>query len=225
MGETLTTVFERFTERARHVIVVAQEEARALHHNYIGTEHLLLGLLHDRETAAGHALAALGIRYEEAHERVAQICKPSEELSSGQIPFTPRGKKVLELALREALALQHNYIGVEHVLLGLVREGEGVANRVLLELGATPERLREEVLRRLPDSGDRPGRGTTSSGVTVSLSSTPEMRAGDLAVMVAPDPELRQFLLTAAGRALADQRTEFNLADLLAAAGVKPDDP
>ena len=205
-------MFERFTERARQVVVLAQEEARSLFHNYIGTEHILLGLLHDRETAAGHALAALGVTYEQAYARVGQICKPGEELTSGQIPFTPRAKKVLELALREALALSHNYIGTEHVLLGLVRESEGVAVRVLRDFGTTPEQVREEVQRRLPESGDQPGRGTTASVVTVALdAAAPEPRVGDLMVTARPDGELRRLMLMAAGRALADQRTEFSV--------------
>ena len=216
-------MFERFTERARHVVVVAQEEARALHHNYIGTEHILLGLLHDHGTAAGEALAALGLTLDSVRDRVAQICQPSDELTAGQIPFTPRAKKVLELALREALALSHNYIGTEHVLLGLVREGEGVAMRVLLESDATPEKVRTEILRRLPESADKFVPETAPGGHAATVDMVQDLRVSHLTVTVTPDTELRRLLVAAAGRALTDERNEFGLADLLAAADLKPD--
>ena len=139
-------MFERFTERARHVVLFAQEEARAFRHNYIGTEHLLLGLLREEEGVAAQALESLDIRVDDVRMQVSQIVGIGEEATSGQIPFTPRAKKVLELALREALAIGQNYIGTEHILLGLVRENEGVAARIMLELGATSDRVREETL-------------------------------------------------------------------------------
>jgi ATP-dependent Clp protease ATP-binding subunit ClpA len=126
-------MFERFTTRARHSVVQAQEEARRLRHNYIGTEHLLLGLLGDPEGLAARALAGFGITLDGAREEVAAIVKPGDKAPSGHIPFTPRAKKTLELALREALQLHHNYIGTEHILLGVIREGDGVGARVLTQ--------------------------------------------------------------------------------------------
>jgi ATP-dependent Clp protease ATP-binding subunit ClpA len=149
-------VFERFTERARQVVVLAQDEARALEHNYIGTEHLLLGLLREDEGLAARILEALDITVEEVRAQVARIVGRGDALTMGQIPFTPRAKKVLELSLREALSLGHNYIGTEHVLLGLVREDEGVAARILLDFGADAEAIRNEVIRTLGGSGRAP---------------------------------------------------------------------
>src|SRR5881628_3881851 len=128
-----TSLFERFTERARQVVVLAQDEARALRHNYIGTEHFLLGLLREEEGLAARVLGFLGITLEEARTQVVRIVGQGEEAVTDQIPFTLRANKVLELALREALSLGHNYIGTEHILLGLVRENEGVAARILLD--------------------------------------------------------------------------------------------
>jgi len=142
-------VFERFTEPARQVVVGAQEEARALSHNYIGTEHILLGLLHERDGLAARALDALGITIEEVRAQVARIVGLGDEMTTGQIPFTPRAKKVLELSIREALALGHNYIGTEHVLLALARENEGVAVQILLDLDADAERIESEVIALL----------------------------------------------------------------------------
>jgi len=148
-------MFERFTERARQVVVLAQEEARALKHNYIGTEHLLLGLLREEEGVAARVLDGLEVSVEEVRAAVVRIVGSGEESPQGQIPFTPRAKKVLELALREALSLGHNYIGTEHILLGLVREDEGVAARILLDLDAEPEKIRGEVMRTLSSPGRR----------------------------------------------------------------------
>jgi len=148
-------MFERFTERARQVVVLAQEEARALKHNYIGTEHLLLGLLREEEGVAARVLDGLEVSVEEVRAAVVRIVGSGEESPQGQIPFTPRAKKVLELALREALSLGHNYIGTEHILLGLVREDEGVAARILLDLDAEPEKIRSEVMRALSGPGRR----------------------------------------------------------------------
>ncbi len=142
-------MFERFTERARQVIVLAQEEARNLRHNYIGTEHLLLGLLREADGVAARVLGSLDVTLEEVRGEVSRIVGEGDSESQGQIPFTPRAKKVLELALREALSLGHNYIGTEHVLLGLVRESEGVAARILGDLDVDPERVRQEVMRML----------------------------------------------------------------------------
>ena len=146
-------MFERFTERARQVVVYAQDEARALKHNYIGTEHLLLGLLREEEGPAARVLEGLDVTVEEARAQVVRIIGEGEETPGGLIPFTPRAKKVLELALREALVLGHDYIGPEHVLLGLVRVNEGVAARILLDFDADADKVRAEVLRAL---GARP---------------------------------------------------------------------
>jgi ATP-dependent Clp protease ATP-binding subunit ClpC len=142
-------LFERFTERARQVVVLAQDEARALKHNYIGTEHILLGLLREEEGLAARVLESLDITVEEVRAQIARIVGQGDEVTTGQIPFTPRAKKVLELALREALSLGHNYIGTEHLLLGLVRENEGVAARILLDFDADAEKVRNEVIRML----------------------------------------------------------------------------
>src|ERR1700710_427268 len=152
-------MFERFTERARQVVVLAQDEARALKHNYIGTEHILLGLLREEEGLAARVLDGLDITVEEVRAQVARIVGQGDEVTTGQIPFTPRAKKVLELALREALSLGHNYIGTEHILLGLVRENEGVAARILLDFDADSEKIRNEVIRMLSGPGGRRGQG------------------------------------------------------------------
>src|SRR6202162_162059 len=142
-------MFERVTDRARRVVVLAQEEARMLNHNYIGTEHILLGLIHEGEGVAAKALESLGISLEAVRQQVEEIIGQGQQAPSGHIPFTPRAKKVLELSLREALQLGHNYIGTEHILLGLIREGEGVAAQVLVKLGADLSRVRQQVIQLL----------------------------------------------------------------------------
>ena len=142
-------MFERFTDRARRVVVFAQEEARSLKHNYIGTEHILLGLLREEEGVGARALESLDIHLDAVRARVAEIVGEGQVAPSAHIPFTPRAKKVLELSLREALQLGHNYIGTEHILLGLIREGEGVAAQVLEMLGADLEGVRGSVLELL----------------------------------------------------------------------------
>jgi len=165
-------MFERFTERARQVVVLAQEEARTLKHNYIGTEHILLGLLREEEGLAARVLESLDITVERVRAQVVRIVGSGEEVTSGQIPFTPRAKKVLELALREALSLGHNYIGTEHILLGLVRENEGVAARILLDFDADSEKIRNEVIRMLSGPGGRrQGAGAGAGGAAGSSSS------------------------------------------------------
>ncbi len=156
-------MFERFTEPARQVVVLAQEEARTLKHNYIGTEHILLGLLREEEGLAARVLESLDITVERVRGQVVRIVGSGEEVTSGQIPFTPRAKKVLELALREALSLGHNYIGTEHILLGLVRENEGVAARILLDFDADSEKIRGEVIRMLSGPSGRPPRVTVAA--------------------------------------------------------------
>jgi ATP-dependent Clp protease ATP-binding subunit ClpA len=143
-------MFERFTERARRVVVFAQDEARELNHNYIGTEHLLLGLMRDADSVAAQALRELDIGQDAVREQVTEIIGRGKRSPSGHIPFTPRAKKVLELSLREALQLNHNYIGTEHILLGLVREGEGVAAQVLVKLGGSLSRVRDKVIELAP---------------------------------------------------------------------------
>jgi ATP-dependent Clp protease ATP-binding subunit ClpC len=154
-------VFERFTERARQSVVFAQDEARRLRHNYLGTEHLLLGLLREEEGMAARILVSMGITVEEVRAQVARVIGEGEEVTPGQIPFTPRAKKVLELALQESIGLRHNYIGTEHILLGIGREGEGVAARVLVEFGADAEKVRDALLGVLPSlpSGHPPPPG------------------------------------------------------------------
>ena len=150
-------MFERFTERARQVVVLAQNEARALKHNYLGTEHILLGLLGEEEGLAARVLESLDITVEEVHAQIARVVGQGDEAVLGQIPFTPRAKKVLELSLAESLSLGHNYIGTEHLLLGVVRENDGVAARILYDLGADAEKIRTEVIRMLSGPGERLG--------------------------------------------------------------------
>jgi len=163
-------MFERFTDRARRVVVLAQEEARMLNHNYIGTEHILLGLIHEGEGVAAKALEALNISLEGVRAQVEEIIGQGQQAPSGHIPFTPRAKKVLELSLREALQLGHNYIGTEHILLGLIREGEGVAAQVLVKLGADLNRVRQQVIQLL--SGYQGKEAATSSGPAEGTPST-----------------------------------------------------
>jgi ATP-dependent Clp protease ATP-binding subunit ClpC len=162
-------MFERFTDRARRVVVLAQEEARGLNHNYIGTEHIHLGLIHEGEGVASKALESLGISLEAVREQVQEIIGQGQQAPTGHIPFTPRAKKVLELSLREALQLGHNYIGTEHILLGLIREGEGVAAQVLVKLGADLSRVRQQVIQLISGyqggkEGAAQGAGATQGG-------------------------------------------------------------
>jgi ATP-dependent Clp protease ATP-binding subunit ClpC len=145
-------LFERFTDRARYVVVLAQEEARMLDHIYIGTEHILLGLIHEGEGVAAKALESLDISLEEVRQQVEEIIGQGEAAPTGQIPFTPRAKKVLELSFREARQLGHDHIGTEHILLGLIREGDGVAAQILQKLGADLKRVRRTVIQELSGS-------------------------------------------------------------------------
>src|SRR3954447_4387878 len=146
-------MFERFTDRARRVVVLAQEEARMLSHNYIGTEHILLGLIHEGEGVAAKALESLDISLEAVRAQVEEIIGQGQQAPSGHIPFTPRSKHVLELSLREALQLGHSYIGTEHILLGLLREDEGVGAQVLIRSGVTLAAVREKVVQLLVGHG------------------------------------------------------------------------
>jgi hypothetical protein len=186
-------MFERFTDRARRVVVLAQEEARMLSHNYIGTEHILLGLIRDGEGVAARALESLGISLEAVRQQVEEIIGQGQQAPYGHIPFTPRAKRVLELSLRESRQLGHNYIGTEHILLGLIREGQGVAAQVLVGLGADPNRVRQQVTQLLagqqgtePAAGDMgpPGR---AGRATHRPSLVPRLHRER------PEPPTRQF--------------------------------
>jgi ATP-dependent Clp protease ATP-binding subunit ClpC len=174
-------LFERFTDRARRVVVLAQEEARLLNHNYIGTEHILLGLIHEGEGVAAKALESLGISLEAVRSQVEEIIGQGGSSPSGHIPFTPRAKKVLELSLREALQLGHNYIGTEHILLGLIREGEGVAAQVLVKLGADLSRVRQQVIQLLSGySGSAPAEGSSGKSGAAASGGSGESPSGSL---------------------------------------------
>jgi ATP-dependent Clp protease ATP-binding subunit ClpA len=167
-------MFERFTDRARRVVVLAQEEARMLNHNYIGTEHILLGLAHEGEGVAAKALESLGISLDAVRQQVEEIIGQGQQALSGHIPFTPRAKEVLELSRREASQLGHNYIGTEHILLGLVREGDGVAAQVLVKLGADLKTVRQQVIQLIggkrPEAGGRvPREGAVVTEVQARL--------------------------------------------------------
>jgi hypothetical protein len=151
-------LFERFTDRARRVVVQAQEEARVLSHNFIGTEHLLLGLIHEGEGMGAKALEGLGIGLAAVRQQVEQMISPGEEPPRGHIPFTPQAKRALELSLRESRQLGHTHIGTEHILLGLIREGEGVAAQVLVRMGADLQRARHQVIQLLPGPNPVPSR-------------------------------------------------------------------
>ena len=183
-------MFERFTDRARRVVVLAQEESRLLNHNYIGTEHLLLGLIHEGEGVAAQVFASLGISLETVRREVEEIIGPGGQAPAGHIPFTPRSKKVLELSLREAMQLGHTYIGTEHILLGLIREGNGVAAQVLVKLGADLSRVRQAVIQELGgDEGvpvrqtgleSRPPRPDTIRPARCAFCNTPSPECGTL---------------------------------------------
>jgi ClpA/ClpB-like protein/UvrB/UvrC motif-containing protein len=173
-------MFQRFTDRARRVVVLAQEEASRLDHGYIGTEHILLGLIHEGEGVAANALKALGIRLGPVRQQVEEIIGRGQEAPQGHIPFTPRAKKVLELSLRESKQLGHNYIGTEHILLGLIREGDGVAAQVLVRLGADLNRVRQQVIQLLHGrTAEEPGPGAEAGLETVEQRLTAiEQRVG-----------------------------------------------
>ena len=159
-------MFERFTDRARRLVALAQDEARRLNHDYIGTEHILLGLIHDGGGVAATALESLGISLNAVRQQVEEIIGQGQHAPSGHIPFTARAKKVLELSLREALQIGHNYIGTEHILLGLIREGDGVAAQVLVKLGADLNRVRPRVIELI--SGQQPDRRPAQESVPLA---------------------------------------------------------
>jgi hypothetical protein len=183
-------MFERFTDRARRVVVLAQEEARHLDHDYIGTEHILLGLIHEREGVAARALTALDISLESVRAQVEEIIGRGDQAPTGHIPFTPRAKKVLELSLREALGLSHNYIGTEHILLGLIREGEGVAAQVLVKLGGSLDRVRQQVIQLLADASQLQAEQVAGMPVGISQQQAMSMVAGGPAVYQEEPAEL-----------------------------------
>jgi ATP-dependent Clp protease ATP-binding subunit ClpC len=197
-------MFERFTDRARRVVVLAQEEARMLNHNYIGTEHILLGLIHEGEGVAAKALESLGISLDAVREQVQEIIGQGQQAPSGHIPFTPRAKKVLELSLREALQLGHNYIGTEHILLGLIREGEGVAAQVLVKLGADLNRVRQQVIQLLSGyQGKEPAttggtqEGTPSGSLVLDQfgrNLTQQAREGKLDPVIGREKEIERVM-------------------------------
>ena len=196
-------MFERFTDRARRVVVLAQEEARMLNHNYIGTEHILLGLIHEGEGVAAKALESLGISLEAVRSQVEEIIGQGQQAPSGHIPFTPRAKKVLELSLREALQLGHNYIGTEHILLGLIREGEGVAAQVLVKLGADLNRVRQQVIQLLSGYQGKepaaagPAEGTASTSLVLDQfgrNLTVAAREGKLDPVIVREKEIERVM-------------------------------
>jgi len=198
-------MFERFTDRARRVVVLAQEEARMLNHNYIGTEHILLGLIHEGEGVAAKALESMDISLEAVRAQVEEIIGQGQQAPSGHIPFTPRAKKVLELSLREALQLGHNYIGTEHILLGLIREGEGVAAQVLVKLGADLNRVRQQVIQLLSgyqgkepqQQGSGPSEGTPSTSLVLDQfgrNLTQAARDGQLDPVIGREKEIERVM-------------------------------
>ena len=197
-------MFERFTDRARRVVVLAQEEARMLNHNYIGTEHILLGLIHEGEGVAAKALESLGISLEAVRQQVEEIIGQGQQVPAGHIPFTPRAKKVLELSLREALQLGHSYIGTEHILLGLIREGEGVAAQVLVKLGADLTRVRQQVIQLLsgyqgkePATAGGPAEGTPSTSLVLDQfgrNLTQAAREGKLDPVIGREKEIERVM-------------------------------
>lgn len=197
-------MFERFTDRARRVVVLAQEEARMLNHNYIGTEHILLGLIHEGEGVAAKALESMGISLEAVRQQVQEIIGEGPQAPTGHIPFTPRAKKVLELSLREALQLGHNYIGTEHILLGLIREGDGVAAQVLTKLGADLGRVRQQVIQLLsgyqgkePIAAGGPNEGTPSGSAVLDQfgrNLTQAAREGKLDPVIGRENEIERVM-------------------------------
>ncbi len=194
------------------MVVLSQEEARTLSHNYIGTEHLLLGLLREEEGTAARALVSLDITVERVRAQIRRIVGSGDEVTLGRIPFAPRAKRVLELALREALSLGHNYVGTEHILLGLVRENEGVGARVLLDFDADAEKVRNEVIRLLPGPGEP--------------SVSPHPQSGfDQSIRVGVSADVRRLLRRAAARALDADRSEIEVTDVLLELTHSVDDP
>lgn len=207
-------MFERFSERARQVIVLAQEESRALNHNYIGTEHILLGLGREEEGLAARVLESLDISVERVRAEVVRIVGRGDEAPAGAMPFTPRAKKLLELAMREAMSLGHNLIGTEHILLGLLDDTEGVAARILLEFDADPVKVRREALRMVPGPDENP---PLEPQPRVAALPHRSRGAFDYPIHITLAPQLRRLMMIAAARALEVGRTETELRDLMLA--------
>jgi ATP-dependent Clp protease ATP-binding subunit ClpC len=202
-------LFERFTERARQVVVLAQEEARRLNHDHIGTEHLLLGLLREPDGIAAQALGALDVTLERVRGEVVRVVGLGDQPSPTQMPFTPDAKRVLELALRETLPLGQHYIGLEHILLGLISLNEGPTVQILRDLEVTPDAIRSETLRRIGPPG--PASPETAG------QAQPGWRGGSEGFHVNPGPGARRILMMAGARALQDGRTVIEPRDLLLA--------
>jgi ATP-dependent Clp protease ATP-binding subunit ClpA len=221
-------VFERFTDRSRRVLVLAQEEARLLNHGFIGTEHLLLGLIDEGEGLAAKALASLEISLAAVREEVLKTIGPAGNAPTGSPPFTPRAKKVLELSLREALQLGHNYIGTEHILLGLVREGEGVGARVLVSLGADLAKVRQQVIQQLSGYQSRDPQSTSPERPELRLQvSTGEawsvevVRAGRGPEVFAEAYDRLQQLVSQLGSTLDDDRVHVTSVDTEVGPGLR----
>jgi ATP-dependent Clp protease ATP-binding subunit ClpA len=204
------TLFERFTERARQVVVLAGEEAHGLKHGYIGTEHILLGLIREEDGVAAQVLDSLDITLERVRGEVVRTVGVGHEEHVGQVPFTPRAKKVLELSLREALSLGHNYIGTEHILLGLILVENGVSAQILRDCEVTPDQIRNAVIRALPGHAPPPEPSVREVPV-------PRGPAFDEWIRVGPGAGVRRLLMVAAARALDDGRSAIEPNDMLLA--------
>jgi ATP-dependent Clp protease ATP-binding subunit ClpC len=207
-------VLERFTERARHVVVMASEEARGFKHDSIGTEHILLGLIREDDGLAARVLYSLDITLERTRGEVVRAVGVGQDVVMGQIPLTPSAKQVLEASLREAITLGHNYIGTEHILLGLVSLSDGAAAQILLELDASPKKIRGETIRALNAAGairSRPRPEDPAFGQEQARSGFEEW------IRVGPGAGVRRLLLVSAGRALDDGRSEIEARDVLLA--------
>jgi Clp amino terminal domain, pathogenicity island component/UvrB/uvrC motif len=215
-------MFQRFTDRARRVVALAHEEARMLNHSQIGTEHILLGLIHEGQGVAARTLESLGISMEAARQQVMEIIGQGQQVPSGHIPFTPRAKKVLELSLLEANELGHNYIGTEHILLGLIREGEGVAAQVLVKLGADLDRARQQAVRLLHGraGGDLTGEGSPLPGDALARADSLEHRLAAIErwVGLRPEPDDLDQEIT---RVRREKETAIDGQDFKAAAALR----
>ena len=202
-------LFERFTERARQVVILAQTEARTLKHDHVGTEHLLLGLVHEDKGVAARALGSFDVTLERTRGEVVRVVGVGDHDASGQIPFTPLAKHVLAQALHEALVLGHNYIGTEHLLLGLISVSEGPSVRILADMNVTPEAVRSETLRIIAPSEPAP--------TAVAREAPPVARSPEEWFHVGPGSHARRLLMLAASRALADGRSLIEPTDVLLA--------
>jgi ATP-dependent Clp protease ATP-binding subunit ClpC len=203
-------LFERFTERARRVVALAQEEARTLKHGHVGTEHLLLGLLREHDGVAGQVLESFDISLERVRGEVVRIVGVGQHASAGQLPFTPDSKRVLEQSTREALGLGHSYIGTEHLLLALLTLGEGVSARILLDCNAKPDQVREAVIRTVSAPATPAAPATTEPA-------PPSGNGFEAWIRVGPGAGLRRLLMIAAARALDEGREDIQSRDVLLA--------